>query len=225
MADVSRLCKHCQAPFQSKTARALYCSRRCNKEYHRSPERKLVTLPEHTQSQDKEYNMTVLKKITQNQLDEAYEMARQLYLGRIDGFDYDYLAPADSKGNFPRKHFRGALVQLTTSSLDALLAVVLGNAAQGYRLSSVPTVVLGSAHTVYMLKPEAQVTAQLKEVRQEVEAALQIEIEKQNDKIIAATVAQRKATELRKRADAAKAADDALEAGLLAEVRAALGAK
>jgi len=51
MAVVTRLCRHCQTPFPSKTQRALYCSHTCNKEFHRQKKRKLVELPEQSQSE------------------------------------------------------------------------------------------------------------------------------------------------------------------------------
>ncbi|MNW10509.1 hypothetical protein D3C71_2077460 [compost metagenome] len=60
----------------------------------------------------------------------------------------------------------------------------------------------------------------------EAEVALRARVEKANEVIIANTVAQRKAQVLKEREEAAKAADEALEAELEAEVRAALkGAK
>ena len=67
MAVVVRLCKHCQTPFPSKTQRALYCSPRCNKEYHRSKQRQIEPTPQSTETPTEEPTM----KETQRKQDTA----------------------------------------------------------------------------------------------------------------------------------------------------------
>ena len=77
-----------------------------------------------------------------------------------------------------------------------------------------------------MLKPETEIQGDWAFVFREVEDELRARVEKANEAIITATVAQRKTQVLKEREEAVKAADEALEAELEAEVRAALkGAK
>ncbi|MNW18519.1 hypothetical protein D3C71_2181130 [compost metagenome] len=59
-------------------------------------------------------------------------------------------------------------------------------------------------------------------VLQEAEDELRASVEQANELIISDTIAKRKAQVLKEREEAAKAADEALEAELAAEVRAAL---
>lgn len=169
--------------------------------------------------------MSVLKKVTKEDIAAAKAQATALYMNRVEGFQDDWSAGQDSQGQFTRKFLRGAIQSFTTQFADPLLQLVTGKIAEGYNLSEISTVQVGNVYTVFLAKPEADQTADLKLEHEEAETAFRAKVQKDNDAIIATQVAQRKATVLRQREQALQDADKELEAELLAEVREALGAK
>lgn len=169
--------------------------------------------------------MSVLNKVTREDIAAAKAQATALYMNRVEGHAEDWAAGQDSQGNFPRRFLRGAIQDFTTQFADPLLQLVTTKVAKGYKLSEMSTVQVGTVYTVFLAKPEADITADLKLEHEEAEAALKAKVDRENDAIIATQVALRKASVLRQREQALHDADKQLEAELLAEVRAALGAK
>ncbi|WP_413705303.1 hypothetical protein [Pseudomonas sp. Pseusp16] len=165
---------------------------------------------------------TVLITATKQMIAECRAAAERDYLSRVGGHDVIFGAEPDERGNLPRKLFRGARVEFTATGINALLDLVFEKVAQGYKRCDTEATSYGIEHFVYLLKPEAEIQADLVFVLREAEDELRARVEKANEEIIANTVAQRKAQVLKEREEAAKAADAALEAELEAEVRAAL---
>jgi hypothetical protein len=225
MAITIRLCCVCGAEMEARRASKKTCGDTCTKRLQRSARRVPTVMPDNNPTLQKENKMTVLKKVTQAEKLAVQETATKLYMGRLEGHDIDISAQPDSRGNYPRRYFRGAIVQFTATGVDECLALVMEKAALGYTLSTIPTQVLGAAHFVHMVKPNAETAIQITEECREAEEKLIRHIEAQNNAIIAKQVAARKTVELHRLALAAKAEDEALDARLLAEVRTALGAK
>ena len=170
---------------------------------------------------------TVLTTVTKQMITEAKAVAEQLYLNRLEGYDAIFNAEPDASGNLPRKFFRGGVVEFTAGSVDTLIDLVINKLSDGWKRSAVDTTSIGTTFfRTYLIKPDAEIQADLAEEFKEAEAELRARVEAGNEAIIAATVAQRKMQVLREREEAVKAADISLEAELQAEVRAALkGAK
>ncbi|MBU0523578.1 MAG: hypothetical protein KJ643_15195 [Gammaproteobacteria bacterium] len=171
-------------------------------------------------------NNTLLKTATKQMISDCKAEAEAAYMNRVGGYAEDFQGQPDRHGNLPRRMFRGAQVEFTAKGVNALLDLVFEKVAQGYKRCSTDTTSYGIDHIVYLIKPEAEIQADLIVVLKEAEDELRARIEKANEAIIADTIAKRKAQVLKEREEAAKAADAALEAELDAEVRAALkGAK
>lgn len=172
-------------------------------------------------------NNNVLTTVTKQMISECKTIAENLYMNRTEGFSEIFDARPDASGNLPRKFYRGAVVEFTAGSVDALLDLVITKMSQGWKRSAAPTTNIGTTFFLtYLVKPDSEIQSDLIEELKDAEAVLRERIEKENEAIIAKTVAQRKVQVLRQREEAAKAADEALEAELEAEVRAALkGAK
>lgn len=169
--------------------------------------------------------MNVLKKVTKEAIAAVKADATARYHERLEGFAEDLTATPDANLNYPRKFLRGAIVEFTTQFVDPLLKFVIEKVSAGWKLGPVPTHYTATVFTTYLIKPDAEIEADLKLEHEEAEAKLKSDIEKENEVIIATQVALRKATVLRQREEAARKADLQLEADLEAEVRAALGAK
>ncbi|MGC3895184.1 hypothetical protein [Pseudomonas urmiensis] len=166
-------------------------------------------------------NKELMKKVTKQMIVDAKAEAERLYMGRLDGYSEDYAA-TPVNGRLPRRHFRGAVQEFSVLTADEMLKLVVGKLNEGYSLSEIPTQVIGQAYIAYLVKPEAVRAEELKEEHKEAETKLHAAVAAENEAIIQRTFEQRVATERRKREEAAKAAQEAEEAALMAEVRAAL---
>ena len=169
---------------------------------------------------------TVLTTVTQRMIQECKAEAERAYYNRVGGYAEDVQSQPDRHGNYPRRMFRGAQEEFTAQGVNALLDLVFEKISQGYQRCNTEASSYGINHIVYLTKPVSVIQLELPEVLKEAEAELRARVDRENELIIADTIAKRKATVLREREEAAKAADAALEAELAAEVRAALkGAK
>lgn len=168
----------------------------------------------------------VLTTVTKPMIADCKAEAELAYLNRVGGFAEDFQGQPDRHGNLPRRMFLGAQEEFHAKGVNALLDLVFEKVAQGYKRCATDATSYGIDHIVYLVKPEAEIQADLVVVLKEAEEELRARVEKANEAIIADTIAKRKAQVLKEREQAAKAADIALEAELEAEVRAALkGAK
>lgn len=168
----------------------------------------------------------VLATVTKQMIADCKADAELAYMNRVGGYAEDFQGQPDRHGNLPRRMFRGAQVEFTTTGINAFLDLIFEKVSQGYKRSDTLSMNSGMQYYTYLVKPEAEIQADLVEEFKEAEVALRARVEKANEVIIANTVAQRKTQVLKEREEAAKAADEALEAELEAEVRAALkGAK
>ncbi|WP_454865573.1 hypothetical protein [Pseudomonas umsongensis] len=164
----------------------------------------------------------VLTTVTKQMIADCKSDAERDYRNRVEGHDVIFGGEPDQHGNLPRKLFRGARVEFTALGVQALLDLVFDKVSQGYKRCDTEASSYGINHIVYLVKPDAEIQADLVVVLKEAEEELRARVERGNEVIIANTVAQRKVQVLKEREEAAKAADAALEAELEAEVRAAL---
>jgi predicted small secreted protein len=170
--------------------------------------------------------MSVLKKITAQDIKAVKEAAKAAYLGRIEGTDIDWEKGQNNHGHFQRKFYRGGIVSfIVAGNVDVMIDDVIAKIDKGYKRVSIPSEASPLACTYYMQKPDAEIEKDLVLEYEGAEAALRVAVQKENDEIVATQVALRKATVLRQREEEARKADQQLEADLEAEVRAALGAK
>lgn len=153
------------------------------------------------------------------------------YAIRFDGFDIDYSAEPDARGNYPRKHFLGAVTEIVEATAVRTLQVLEAKLGEGYKLfidgSLLPEI--GPHYSkFYIVKPVAPAVVDGKEqriegveyqvddieaIKKEVTAKNEQEIENHNDKVYAQELAALKEEEAAiasqlKADDAAKAAAD-----------------
>lgn len=166
---------------------------------------------------------TVLKTVTKADIQEAKDIAEREYLARPEHHGVDFAAEFDELGNLPPKFFRGPLVEFSVCGVEAVVDLIIERQSQGWKRSPVAiSNTASNVYIVYLIKPDELIQADLKEEYREAEEALRARVEKANEAIVLDQVAKRKAAVLREREEAAKAADEALEAEIEAEVRAAL---
>lgn len=171
-------------------------------------------------------NNAVLTQVTKTMITECRAEAERAYTNRVEGHDVVFGAEPNHLGQLPRKFYRGARVQFTVTGINALLDLIFEKVAQGYKRCDTPTTNSGIIYFTYLEKPDDEIKADLVLELIEAEEALRERVDKANEAIIADTIVKRKAQVLREREEAAKAADEALQAELEVEVRAALkGAK
>lgn len=167
-------------------------------------------------------NNNVLTTVTKQMISECKTIAERSYMSRVAGYSTIFGAEPNEHGQIPRKLYRGARVEFTALGVDALLDIVFSKIAEGYKRCDTPSSSFGMQHIVYLIKPDAEIKADLEVVFQEAEVELRERVEKANEAIVLDQVAKRKAQVLREREEAAKAADAELEAQLEVEVRQAL---
>lgn len=168
----------------------------------------------------------LIKKVTRSMIVEAKAEAERKYMDRLSGYTEDFTA-SPTNGIYPRRYYAGALEEFIVPGVDAMITFVLEKISQGWSQSQVSTKCftppnLPQQFVVYLVKPEAVRAEELKEEYKEAEARLHAAVAAENEALIQRTFEQRVATERRKREEAAKAAQEAEEAALMAEVRAAL---
>ena len=168
----------------------------------------------------------VLTTVTKQMVAECKAEAELAYMNRVGGYSEIFGAEPNSHGSIPRKLFRGAQVEFTATGINALLDLVFEKVSQGYKRCNTDATSYGVNHIVYLVKPDAEIQADLIVVLKEAEEELRARVDKANELIVSDTIAKRKVQVLKEREAAAKAADEALDAEIEAEVRAALkGAK
>jgi hypothetical protein len=168
----------------------------------------------------------VLTTVTKQMIADCKAEAERAYFARVGGYAEDFQVQPDKHGNYPRKFFRGARVEFTALGVNALLSVMFEKLSEGYKRCDTEATSFGMQHMFYLEKPDSEIQTDLIEVFKEAEAELRARVEQANEAIISDTIAKRKLQVLKEREEAARAADEALEAELEAEVRAALkGAK
>ncbi len=167
--------------------------------------------------------MTVLMKVTKEATAAAKAQATKLYMDRVEGHDIDWAAGQDEHGNYSRKLFRGAISSFTVQYIDPLLKLVTGKLSEGWKLSAVGTEQAVYVYTVYLVKPDADIAADLILEHAEAVAALTAKVEKDNAEIVERQIALRIESEAR--AKAAQLAKDELEQAnrIRREVEDALG--
>ncbi|WP_408598064.1 hypothetical protein [Pseudomonas sp. PLMAX] len=165
----------------------------------------------------------VLKVVSKADLQEARDIAEREYMARPEHYGSYFTGEFDKYGNVPSKFFRGPLVEFKVYGVEAVIDLVIEKQSQGWKRSDIAiNNDTSNVYVVHLIKSDELIQADLKEEFKEAEAALRARVEKSNEALIANTVAQRKAQVLKEREEAARAADEALEAELEAEVRAAL---
>ncbi|SEC54466.1 hypothetical protein FIV41_25865 [Pseudomonas marginalis] len=100
-----------------------------------------------------------IKKADKAELVQLIEWETLAYKGRFSGNDYDYDAKPNDNGQYPRKHFHGAVEQITERSLIVAMGVLQAKLAEGYTMflsnTLTPEVTSTGAAMLYVKKPEA----------------------------------------------------------------------
>jgi hypothetical protein len=105
------------------------------------------------------FNQTTLEQLKQD--------AVTSYKSRTHGYDLDYTAEPNARGDYPRKMFLGAEVFTVVAYQAQLIPTYIEYASKGYTYSQTGTFPLSSAGSaqIYFLKPEAPQVVDGKEVR------------------------------------------------------------
>ena len=132
---------------------------------------------------------TVLKTVTAEDIQAVREEAKHLYMSRVEGNDFDYLAEPNEMGMLPRRWFSGAIVEFVAHPTpDVLLNLVFEKVAEGWTRSAVSTTG-GAEHgvsvfRVYLKKPAEKLQEDLEGLYAEAEAKLRAKVEQENETII-----------------------------------------
>ncbi|MNX85486.1 hypothetical protein D3C86_1173220 [compost metagenome] len=165
---------------------------------------------------------TVLRKFNKAELASRKDAAKDKFYNTQDG--YDQFASFDPKtGRAIAGMVKGAYTRFIVDYMTEILKTYLAKIELGYTLHELEVQPLtGHSAEIYFYRPQAEIDAALEGIYEQVAQAYAAEIESENEAIVADTVAKRKVQVLKEREEAAKAADEALEAELDAEVRAEL---
>jgi hypothetical protein len=95
------------------------------------------------------FNQTTLAQLKQD--------AVTSYKNRTHGYDLDYTAEPNARGDYPRKMFLGAEVSTVVAYQAQLIPTYIEYASKGYTYSQTGTIPLSSAGSaqIYFYKPEA----------------------------------------------------------------------
>lgn len=138
------------------------------------------------------------------------------YAIRLEGLDHDYSAEPDVRGNYPRKHFLGAVTEIVEATAVRALQELDAKLGEGYKLfidgSRLPEVTPYYSK-FYVVKSEAVQAEDIKALTKEVTAKYEQEIEDHNDRVFTQELEALKAEEAAiaaqiKGEDAARAASD-----------------
>lgn len=140
-----------------------------------------------------------LKKADPKELQFLIDCEMAAYAIRLTGFDIDTTAIADSRGNFPRKHFLGAIEQIVERSLIGAMAVLQQRLDDGYKLflhnTMHPEVTNVGAGILYVKKPEALQVEDAKQIAAQITAEYEASISAHNQRVYVQEAAALKAEE------------------------------
>lgn len=146
-----------------------------------------------------------IKKADKAELVQLIEWETLAYKGRFSGNDYDYDAKPNDRGQYPRKHFEGAVEQITERSLIVAMGVLQAKLAEGYTMflsnTLTPEVTSTGAAMLYVKKPEAVQAVELVKLAAEVTAKYEASIDAHNNLVF-----EQEAKSLKAEEDAARKA-------------------
>ncbi|WP_413791213.1 MULTISPECIES: hypothetical protein [unclassified Pseudomonas] len=100
-----------------------------------------------------------IKKHDKEELQAYIDAELACYTIRLDGVDIDTSAQPDTLGNFPRKHFLGAIEQIVGRNLFFAMSILQERLEQGYKIflshTCTPDITHTGAGILYVTKPEA----------------------------------------------------------------------
>ncbi|MGZ0715717.1 hypothetical protein [Pseudomonas palleroniana] len=150
-----------------------------------------------------------IRKANKEDLQAYIDAELACYAIRVDGVDIDVSAEPNSRGDFPRKHFLGAIERIAERTLIGAMAALQQRQEQGYKLFLdtvlTPSVGTNGVTTLYVTKPEAIQAEEKAKVIAEVTAKYATDIDAHNEKVFA------------QEAEALKAEEAAVAAQLRAE--------
>ncbi|VVP92120.1 hypothetical protein PS914_03228 [Pseudomonas fluorescens] len=169
--------------------------------------------------------MTIQSAPTKTQIQEAKDVATLAYANRESGYTEDYSAEPNTKGDFPRKFFHGALESFTYPYVDALVRDLAVKLSEGYTLSSVTTQSVGVVQIIVLTKPQSVQAEELKIVHAETEAELKDKMAKAASVQIEAEIQAAITKQIAEEAAAEQAAKAAQRARIERDIRTAHGLK
>lgn len=132
---------------------------------------------------------TTLKKADPKELQFLIDCELAAYATRLTGYDIDYTATPDARGNLPRKMYLGAIEQIVERSLTCAMGVLQQRLDQGYKLflSNIlsPEVTAVGAGILYVEKPKAVQAEDIKSISNQIKAKYHAEIDAYNEKVLA----------------------------------------
>lgn len=150
-----------------------------------------------------------IRKANKEDLQAYIDAELACYAIRVDGVDIDVSAEPDARGNFPRKHFLGAIERIAERNLIGAMAALQQRQEQGYKLFLdtvlTPSVATNGVATLYVTKPEAIQAEEKAKVIAEVTTKYTADIDAHNERVFA------------QEAEALKAEEAAIAAQLRAE--------
>lgn len=141
-----------------------------------------------------------IRKANKEELQAHIDGELACYAIRTTGFDTDMSAEPDSRGNFPRKLFLGAIEQITERSLLMAIGRLQELLDEGYKLfvshTAVPQVVPSTgAAILYLTKPEALQAEDKANIIAEMTAKYTADIDAHNERVFAQEAEALKAEE------------------------------
>lgn len=145
-------------------------------------------------------NTLSIRKANKEDLQAHIDGELACYAIRTTGFDTDMSAEPDSRGNFPRKLFLGAIEQITERSLLMAIGKLQECLDKGYKLfvshTAVPQVVPSTgAAILYLTKPEALQAEDKANIIAEMTAKYTADIDAHNERVFAQEAEALKAEE------------------------------
>lgn len=128
-----------------------------------------------------------IRKANKEELQAYIDAELACYAIRVDGVDIDVSAEPNSRGDFPRKHFLGAIEQIAERTLIGAMGVLQQRQEQGYKLFLdavlTPSVAFNGVAILYVTKPEAVQAEDKAKVIAEVTAKYTADIDAHNEKV------------------------------------------
>ncbi|ABA75230.1 hypothetical protein K7459_12815 [Pseudomonas fluorescens] len=128
-----------------------------------------------------------IRKHDKQELQAYIDAELACYAIRLDGVDIDTSAQPDTLGNFPRKHFLGAIEQIVGRNLFFAMSILQERLEQGYKIflshTCTPDITHTGAGVLYVTKPEALQDKDKAKIITEVTATYEADIDAHNDKV------------------------------------------
>lgn len=140
-----------------------------------------------------------IKKHDKEELQAYIDAELACYAIRLDGIDIDTSGQPDNRGNFPRKHFLGAIEQIVERNLFFAMNTLQERIDQGYKIfisqACSPEISPAGAGILYVTKPQDVQGIDKAKIIAEVTAKYEADIDAHNNKVFEQEAAALRAEE------------------------------